>query len=87
VVRAGTSKSGLHNKPAGCGATEAYASGPGSEEEEEEGEEPMDSFLSRSTVVQVFTYVFLAIPVSYYFQNCACLRGVNFTSDFSNKIF
>jgi hypothetical protein len=34
VVRAGTSKSGLHNKPAGCGAAEAYASGPGSEEEE-----------------------------------------------------
>jgi hypothetical protein len=23
-VRAGTSKSGLHNKPAGCGAAEAY---------------------------------------------------------------
>jgi len=22
--------SGLHNKPAGCGATEGYASGPGS---------------------------------------------------------
>jgi hypothetical protein len=31
-VRAGTSNSGLHNKPAGCGAAEAYASGPGSEE-------------------------------------------------------
>jgi hypothetical protein len=29
------SKSGLHNKPAGCGAAEAYDSGPGSEEEEE----------------------------------------------------
>jgi hypothetical protein len=25
----------LHNKPAGCGATEAYASGPGRDEEEE----------------------------------------------------
>jgi len=37
VVRAGTLKSGLHNKPAGCGAVEAYASGPGSEEEEETG--------------------------------------------------
>jgi hypothetical protein len=36
VVRAGTSKSGLHNKPAGCGPAEEYASGPGSEEEEEE---------------------------------------------------
>jgi len=33
MVRAGTSKSGLHNKSAGCGAAEAYASGPGSEEE------------------------------------------------------
>jgi hypothetical protein len=33
VVRAGMSKSGLHNKPAGCGAAEVYASGPGSEEE------------------------------------------------------
>jgi hypothetical protein len=33
------SKSGLHNKPAGCGAVEAYVSGPGSEEEEEEEEE------------------------------------------------
>jgi hypothetical protein len=31
-VRAGTPKSGLHNRPAGCGAAEAYASGPGSEE-------------------------------------------------------
>jgi hypothetical protein len=29
----------LHNKPAGCGAAEAYASGPDSEEEEEEEEE------------------------------------------------
>jgi hypothetical protein len=37
VVRAGTSKSELQNKSAGCGAAEAYASGPGSEEEEEEG--------------------------------------------------
>jgi hypothetical protein len=27
---------GLHNKPVGCGAAEAYASGPGCEEEEEE---------------------------------------------------
>ena len=27
--------SGLHNKPAGCGACETYASGPGGEEEEE----------------------------------------------------
>jgi hypothetical protein len=26
----------LHNKPAGCGAAVAYASGPGSEEEEED---------------------------------------------------
>jgi hypothetical protein len=34
-VRAGTSKSGLHNKPAVCGAAEAYGSGPGSEGEEE----------------------------------------------------
>jgi hypothetical protein len=34
VVTAGTSKSGLHNKPAGRGAAEAFASGPGSEEEE-----------------------------------------------------
>jgi hypothetical protein len=33
VVIAGTSKSGLHNKPAGCGAAEAYVSGPGSEED------------------------------------------------------
>jgi hypothetical protein len=44
VVRAGTSKSGLHNKPAGCSAVEAYALGTGSEEEgggggEGEGEE------------------------------------------------
>jgi hypothetical protein len=30
--------SGLHNKPAGCGASEAYPSDPGSEEEEEEKE-------------------------------------------------
>ena len=28
--------SGLHNKPAGCGASEAYASGPDGEEEEED---------------------------------------------------
>jgi hypothetical protein len=34
VVRAGRSKSRLHNKPVGCGAAEAYVSGPGSEEEE-----------------------------------------------------
>jgi hypothetical protein len=33
VVRAATSKSGLHNKPAGCDAAVAYASGHGSEEE------------------------------------------------------
>jgi hypothetical protein len=33
VVRAGTSKTGLRNKPAGCGAAEAYTLGPGSEEE------------------------------------------------------
>jgi hypothetical protein len=37
-VEAGTSKiggdSGLNNMPAGCGASEVYASGPGSEEEE-----------------------------------------------------
>jgi hypothetical protein len=32
VVRAGTFNSGLHNKPAGCGAAEAYTSGTGSEE-------------------------------------------------------
>ena len=36
----GTSKirggSRLHNKPAGCGASEAYAPGPDGEEEEEE---------------------------------------------------
>jgi hypothetical protein len=31
-----TDKSGLHNKPAGCGAAEVYASGPGSEEEEDD---------------------------------------------------
>jgi ribosomal protein L12E/L44/L45/RPP1/RPP2 len=42
VVRAVTSKSGLHNKPADCGAAEAYASGPGSEEEEEEEEEEVE---------------------------------------------
>jgi hypothetical protein len=36
VVRDGTSKSGLHNKPAGCGAAEEYASGTGGEEEEKE---------------------------------------------------
>jgi hypothetical protein len=42
AAEAGTSKirrggdSGLHNKSAGCGAYEAYASGPGSEEEESE---------------------------------------------------
>jgi hypothetical protein len=29
----GGGDSGLHNKPAGCGESEAYASGPGSEEE------------------------------------------------------
>jgi hypothetical protein len=34
VVRAGTSKSGLHKNSAGCGAAEVYASDPGSEEEE-----------------------------------------------------
>jgi hypothetical protein len=34
VVIAGISKSGLHNKPAGKSAAKAYASGPGSEEEE-----------------------------------------------------
>jgi hypothetical protein len=28
--------SGLHNKPAGCGASEAYASGPDGEEEEDD---------------------------------------------------
>jgi hypothetical protein len=39
VVRTGTSKSGLHNKPAGCCAAETYDSGSGSEEEEEEEEE------------------------------------------------
>jgi hypothetical protein len=44
AAEAGTSKiiggdSGLHNKPAGYGASEANASGPGSEEEEEEEEE------------------------------------------------
>jgi hypothetical protein len=36
VVRPRTCKSGYHNKPAGCGAAEAYVSGPCSEEEEEE---------------------------------------------------
>jgi len=40
VTEAGTSKlggdPGLHNKPLGCGASEVYASGPDSEEEEEE---------------------------------------------------
>jgi hypothetical protein len=36
VVRAGTSKSGLHIKNGGCGAAKVYASGSGSEEEEEE---------------------------------------------------
>jgi hypothetical protein len=41
VVRAGTSNSGLHNKPAGCGAAEAYASGTDSEEEEEESKARM----------------------------------------------
>jgi len=36
VVRAGTCKSELHNKPAGCGAAKANVSGTGSEGEEEE---------------------------------------------------
>jgi hypothetical protein len=43
VVEAGTSKirgdPGLHNKPLGCGASEVCASGPDSEEEEEEASE------------------------------------------------
>jgi hypothetical protein len=38
VAEAGSSKlggdPGLHNKPLGCGASEVYASGPASEEEE-----------------------------------------------------
>jgi len=38
VTEAGTSKlggdPGLHNNPLGCGASEVYASGPDSEEEE-----------------------------------------------------
>ena len=39
MTEAGTSKlrgdPGLHNKPLGCSASEAYASGPACEEEEE----------------------------------------------------
>ena len=40
VAEVGTSKirvgrTGSHNKPAGCGASEAYDSGPEGEEEEE----------------------------------------------------
>ena len=40
MTEVGTSKlegdPGLHNKPLGCGASDVYASGPDSEEEEEE---------------------------------------------------
>ena len=39
MAEVGTSKiggvQGLHNKPVGCGASEAYAPGPDGEEEEE----------------------------------------------------
>ena len=41
MAEVGTSKirgggTGLHNKPAGCGSSEAYAPGPDREEEEED---------------------------------------------------
>jgi hypothetical protein len=52
-------ESGLQSKPAGCVASEAYASGPDSEEEEEE-EEPI-TFSSTSTFESDISEAFLRI--------------------------
>jgi hypothetical protein len=47
------SKSGLHNKPAGCRAAEAYASGNGSEERRRKRTHAVDT---KPSVFTIITY-------------------------------
>ena len=65
----------LHNKPVGCGASEAYAPGPDGEEEEGK----LHSLLTIVTGIKLHTifYTYTSLLDKYYAKTCVIIQAKN----------